>query len=386
METVEAEEAHTGEEQLIKSGDGGGPRTLYIQDGGALIGEGGYGCIFQPALICKGRTRPFKAGRLGKFTAKEDMANEIRAALHFKNEPAAKQYMILPYLDTLCSPKPVAQQKEKQLNQCEPMNRFGYSKMLQYEMDYGGTTLSGRMKTLNSKFAYDTFIRRMLEIGAYITLHGIVHNDLHDKNVLVNRYFVPRLIDFGRSILVKDIDPDMIKQLQGVVYNPRLGQIPPESSAQDGVNEGVSFSRILYDLQKQKVELLYAERYLGLSRARQMADFKAFWESSRAVQQGDWLNFLKTYWSVIDSWSIGGILLYMMRVLLSFKEFGESSAWKSIRSKVRTVLRGMMRASPRDRLDCVEALALYDPANDLVTGDIGRAWLDKREKTRARLG
>ena len=53
---------------------------------------------------------------------------------------------------------------------------------------------------------------------------------------------------------------------------------------------------------------------------------------------------------------------------------------------VKTVLRGMLRTSPRERLDCVEALAMYDPTNELVTGDDGRVWLEKKRAQKAKRG
>jgi hypothetical protein len=49
---------------------------------------------------------------------------------------------------------------------------------------------------------------------------------------------------------------------------------------------------------------------------------------------------------------------------------------------VKAVLRGLLRMSPAERLDCVEALALYDPTNDLVTSSMGRTWLEKKQASR----
>jgi serine/threonine protein kinase len=362
--------------------------TLYIQEGGRKIGEGVYGCIFQPPLLCKGRRlKNPRTGRLGKLTAKEDIANELRAAIHFKHASEAKKYLILPDLKTVCVPQPQEKQREPDLAGCEPVQKFGYDDMLHYQVEYGGKTLHNKLENVavfSKDFSFDAFMLRMLEIGAYLALHGIVHNDLHSNNILVNSAYVPRLIDFGRSFIAKDISIQRVNELIAK-YMPELGQVPPESSAQDGIEGGVGFSEILRDLETKKGGLLHAERYLGLSRRVQMAEFKAFWMTSRAAQGRDWVAFLKLYWSVIDSWSIGSILLGILRKLLSMKQFAESTTWKGGQQRIRAVLRGMLRASPRERMDCVEALALFDPMNDMVTGQGGRAWLESRQQNRERL-
>jgi hypothetical protein len=44
-----------------------------------------------------------------------------------------------------------------------------------------------------------------------------------------------------------------------------------------------------------------------------------------------------------------------------------------------------VQASPRARLDAVEALALYDPTNDLLSSPTGKAWLQKKQAQREKL-
>ena len=75
------------------------------QQGGRLLAQGHYGCIFDPPLICRGDKAPkggWKKGKLGKLTEITDIKSEIMAAEVFKDKPAAKKYFILPELDTLC--------------------------------------------------------------------------------------------------------------------------------------------------------------------------------------------------------------------------------------------------------------------------------------------
>jgi hypothetical protein len=44
-------------------------------EGGRLIGEGTYGCVFQPPLLCKKKQIP--KSKVGKLTLQEDMNREI---------------------------------------------------------------------------------------------------------------------------------------------------------------------------------------------------------------------------------------------------------------------------------------------------------------------
>lgn len=349
-----------------------------------MIGKGAYGCIFSPPLLCRGQTKPksgWKSSKLGKLTEVRDIKNEILAAKILGPIPSSNKYFLLPEVDTLCRPAEIEDQKEGALKDCEPLEKYGIQNMAQYEVEYGGKTLKNRLLGADvsvSNFPFFDFMRNLLETGAVLVLHGYIHNDLHANNILVNTKFHPRLIDFGRSYLYSAINQELVDELSAY-YNPELGQLTPECSAQHGVDEGIPFERILSDLSTLKPGLKYGERILGISRKEQVAEFKQFWESSLSVQKGDWPTFYKLYWPVVDSWAIGHNLLSILRKLMLSKQFVESAEWKQKQGVVKEVVRGLLRASPRKRLDAVEALALYDPMNDVVSGASGKAWLEKKE-------
>jgi hypothetical protein len=48
--------------------------------GGRKLGEGGYGCIFDPPLICHGKKIRAKGNMIGKLTEAEEIAGEITVA------------------------------------------------------------------------------------------------------------------------------------------------------------------------------------------------------------------------------------------------------------------------------------------------------------------
>jgi hypothetical protein len=93
------------------------------------------------------------------------------------------------------------------------------------------------------------------------------------------------------------------------------------------------------------------------------------------------------YWPGVDAWAVGhNIIKILSSKLLINRQFMESAAWKTRGPILKGVLRGLLRTSPRERLDCVEALAMLDPANALLQTPAGTSWLTKRQALRARVG
>jgi hypothetical protein len=131
----------------------------------------------------------------------------------------------------------------------------------------------------------------------------------------------------------------------------------------------------IQDILKEKPSLAQAERVLGMSRAKQMANLKDFWETSKSVQTRDWVTFYRLYWPKVDSWAIGVNLLGTLQPLLMTKQFVESKEWIQKQGIVKEVIRGLVQTDPRTRLDCVNALAIYDPMNALLSEPSGKAWL-----------
>ena len=362
-----------------------------------MIGKGNYGCIFDPPLICRGDNAPkggWKTGKLGKLTSTQDIASEFLAATRFKDKPESRKYFILPQMDTLCKEGPqgesaidLSAQKEPDMNKCDVIEREGISKMLHYQMDYGGKTLQDKLENIQiavKEFPFFRFMGDLLEIGAYLALNGLVHNDLHSANIMMNKEYRPRLIDFGRCYASNAITKNTLDEL-AAVYNPSLGQITPECTTQDGLESNVKLSVVIQELVDKKPGLLYAERLFGQSRQQQIAEFQHFWKTSKSIQQRDYLSFWKLYWPVVDSWSIGHDLASTLYKLSMSNEFMKGAEWKQKFPIVKAVVTGLLRASPRARLDCVEALALYDPMNSVVLSSSGKAWLAQKQAQREKL-
>ena len=362
--------------------------VLPTQEGGRLLGQGVYGCIFSPPLQCQQRGKSSKKkGRLGKLTEVIDIKNEIRAAeLFVPVKKEAAKYMILPMIETLCKPAPISSQKEKDIAKCEILQKRGGEKMLQYELEYGGKALGERLRQIDivKALPFWEFTGKLLEIGAFMAFHGFIHNDLHSNNILVNAAFHPRLIDFGRSYLASEIQGTTVEELEAGSFMPELGQISPESSMQDGIVLGQPIPKLYAEIRSQKPAISMVEKVLGISRDAQMAEFKHFCETSRAFQAKDWVTVWKLYWPTVDSWAIGHCIMRILSRLIVSKEFTGSSEWKERGGILKSIVKGLLRTSPHERLDCVEALAMYDPTNDLLDTPTGKRWLEVKQSRRAR--
>jgi len=361
------------------------------QQGGSLLGQGLYGCIFTPPLVCRNEKEVRgnnKKQSLGKLSEAGDVESEIDIALIFKNKPEAKKYFILPDLTSVCIPAPLTKQKEDEIDRCGFIEKHGVKEndMVHYQMPYGGKTLHETFGNTAIKFPFFVFMNNMLEIGAYLALNGVVHNDMHNNNILVNKSYEPRMIDFGRAYSSQGITEKVVNKLRAT-YMPELGQIPPEASVIDGIDQPrpLPFSKIMEDIRTKKPGLVNVERVLGVDRQQEITEFQHFWKTSKASQQKDWVSFMKLYWSVVDSWSIGNLLIGFLWTISLSKQFSESTEWKQKQGVVKSVLKGLLKLSPRVRLDCVEALALYDPMNAVLSTSSGKAWLRVKEAQRLKM-
>ena len=357
---------------------------IVVQSGGKLFKSGAYGCIFTPPLRCSNRDKSAAThkGKLGKVTEMIDVKYEINASKYLGRFPESKKYFILPEVSTLCTPAPEAQQSNTTMEDCAILGSGDNKNVMQYEMEFGGNTLKSSLLTTNTdEIPFFDFMHNLLEIGAFLLLKGVVHNDMHGNNIVLDEKFRPRLIDFGRTYTHNIITQTLVNQMN-VYYNPQVNQVPPEHTAQPGIAEGVPFETIMRDMYSQKMPLVYAERILGVSRKEQLAEFRSFWEDSKSAQSKDWLTFFKMYWPTIDSWAIGHNLIGILRRLLLSKKFAESAEWKQKQGVVKAVLRGLLKADPRRRMDGLEALAMYDPMHELVCSDSGRKWLTESAKVK----
>ena len=346
------------------------PPKNRMQQGGKLVGQGTYGCVFSPPLLCRSKIKS-KPNHLGKISEYSDVKNEIQAAKDLTGV-VGSQYFILPEPDSLCLPAPMDKQTEPDIGKCEAVQQRGTKNMVHYQMRFGGLPIRVVLRKSNN-YSFYTFMTQLLEIGSTLLLNGYVHGDFHMNNVLMLEDHKPRLIDFGRSFAIKTLTRDVIDG-GWTKYSPGFSYESPDMSLIISIHEEVSIAQCVEDMRTQKSSMINLERILGVTREKQLVELLDFWESSKAVASKDWLSYWKMYWYTFDAWAIGAILVELLRIRLLSKEFNEE--WAKRQEVIEAVIKGLLHSSPRLRLDCLEALALVNPMHPIVKR--GKEWLKSR--------
>ena len=365
-------------------------------DGGALLGVGTFGCVFDPPMRCSTNKYLRVADKVGKLGDIQDVKNELEASKILSGVQNSKEYFSLADSNTPCKFQNLVkdsdqiQDIEKCKILCSTIREGGTSKMIYYNMPYGGITIKKYYNNIDKSVtprapqnkSVKNIIIHLLEAAATMTLHNYVHYDLHKGNILFDETTeLPRIIDFGMSFCAKTIDSKTVDD-RWKVYRPNESNFTleaPEITIITGVaRNNVSFTQALKDSLYKKSTLVNAQKMLGLSLIQQGKTFQEFWNNSKSVKNKDWTNFFKFYWTGFDAWGIGIIVLDFYRFFGTNPDYYKDPDWKMTEANIKEILRGLLQMSPTRRMDCVQALATFDPENRVVLSASGKAWLEKK--------
>ena len=201
-------------------------KTRKIKHGGHVIGSGGFGCIFKPALKCKTQKNNLKkinkrdTGKITKLMTVKHATKEYNEIQKFNKILSTinnyKKYFLISDL-TLCEPYPLSQ--EDLINykkKCKALNKKDITEgninnnldeVLALNMPYGGKDLG---TFLESNLSHKELIKlnnSLVDLLSYgilpmNNLH-LYHCDIKDSNILVEKYadssLYTRIIDWGLS-------------------------------------------------------------------------------------------------------------------------------------------------------------------------------------------
>jgi serine/threonine protein kinase len=364
-------------------------------EGGRFLGAGTYGCAFTPPLICKYDTdKKKKYGKIGKVTFDVFAKQEILIGNLIRRIPLARNYFLLPEPES-CSLAPVKQQSERELKECHDiLTEYPAKDIRQIIEPYGGEKpfymMYDRLSLHPKRFDFFKFMGHILEAGSILLLAGVCHFDIHPGNLLADKYNTVRILDFGLSFPTANIDEETLhshwKRLRfgfesdaahPSIHNSEAPEITIMNATRN--NEFTLDQSIQMTIMGKEI-FKDMEKYIGISRNESRNELHEFWSTSEFAKKKNYTMIWKTYWPGFDSWSIACILMDTLKILLLLPEFTQGE-YKTKKAVLLNVLQGMLQPSPRLRIDCIEALALYDPGSQWIAR-FGQKWLSMRKQQR----
>jgi hypothetical protein len=339
-----------------------------MKRGGRLLGEGVYGCAFSPPLLCKGKTKG--KGDVGKILRKGDAVHEYAISQALKQIPFSNEYFVI--IDDICDIKPRIKQKNISVNECKPLEGVNTDEVKQVTMPFGGRPLG----TLTQNLTVDGFLeigKKLLEAGTLLLIGGIVHSDIHSLNILVDSDLSVRYIDFGVAWMTMGLTLANVSDLEKV-FTPAINSQPPELALMCGLLQKYEYSTILAEIGDLKSVLYLLYKLFGISVEKQIQELEQFVRSSISFRESNWYLFYKLYWSKIDSWAIGCILLTTFVNTVTNDE-----------ENILMIIKGLCRIDPGLRLDAAEALEMWAPDSKVLALPEVQEWLKKQKATREQL-
>lgn len=350
-------------------------KELELLQGGKMIDKGSYSCIFMPELRCKPSTSRAISGttmtgsnKLTKLIDASSAEVEFNISKRISTIPLWKKYFAIS--ESICQPAP--QQVDPDLASCDVMDGKPLSQFRMLRMTHRGDSLYTHRFNMNG-FHFPSFMKHILEAGSMMAIFGIVHRDLHLGNYLVDSYEIPRIIDFNLSV---SIQQRVSASFLSHAYDPQILQEPPDSTLINAISHGYSYDRLIPAIIKKKKILRKLQLFFRISPSQMEQELFEFYRQSKSVKQGDTEAWFRSYWSTIDSWAIGVMLVDRILNFMNWKRFVET--YQEHKKIIEPILRKMCEISPMKRMNCVQALQMLDPEN-FILRKYGNAWLSRTD-------
>lgn len=326
------------------------------QRGGRLLGKGEYGCTFDPVPVCADGTRIERVGDLhavGKVTV-EDIEDELAIGREIMSLPLARQYFALPTQS--CRTKtPV---DDPGAASCKILDEAPQD-LRTLIMPMGGREiLAWSMNRVRLAENFEAVLKHLLEGAILYGARGIVHNDIHMGNILVDDHNVARLIDFGLAFHIDEVNSIEDANISRT-FRPKVLWQAPEIQLwrmlynRVPVAEGVRVMK-QYHPQLTKLELQFPGRPLLVDSLKDLAN------TAPEFRQMDFGAYAKRYAKALDAWRIGLVMWVLWNDLMATSVYRFMSIWQRA-DVIRRVLGGLTEFDPRRRWSVTRALQELDP-------------------------
>jgi hypothetical protein len=356
------------------------------QQGGKILGEGSYGCVFDKPLKCivkkKGeRVRSStKASSVGKITTPDEAYVEFSMTEHMRQAPNADKYFVL--IDELCTPMSRANQTEPDLKKCEMLKDVPITETRQLTMPFAGRPLLFIPKQVKS-LDFFSIGQQLLEAGALLLTRGVVHGDLHWMNIMIQSSKKMKIIDFGVAWRPDALTLSNMVELRRVFTPESI--LPPDFIYVSGIQSNISEKNVFEQMETKCITLTFVEKVFGTSKRDQLNSLERFVHSSKAIREHNWYFYYKLYWSKMDAWMIGLVLTSLFTDLSMDPDFEELDEYKKKSRSCLKALEGLTRMDAGIRLDAIEALEIWAPDSPVLKQTDVQDWLKEQNKVRAGL-
>jgi len=181
--------------------------------GGSVLASGGFGCVFSPALLCKGQTKR-KRNTVSKLMTERHALEEYHDINNIRERvnsiPNYKDYFLVDDI-SVCTPKPLsAGDLSNFKNKCTALPKDNITavninksldRILSLNIPNGGIDIDDyifRNGSFNKLLNLNTKLINLLKNGIIpMNKHNIYHSDIKGSNILIDPLLKTRLIDWG---------------------------------------------------------------------------------------------------------------------------------------------------------------------------------------------
>lgn len=347
------------------------------QFGGSLLGQGAYGCVFRPPLLCENQVQMKNKEKLltSKIAEPNDIDKEVEVSAALRTIPLSRNYFIYSVDKDSCIPSFKNKRQEPDFDYCKMVKGHSLRSLRMYRMPFGGSQTLGSMKTGDfAAFDFWTFGKHLLEGVTLLLINGIVHLDLHAGNVLIDDNNIPRIIDWGKAQRPFSEKQVLLAHIQRRRYDPRYVQEPPEIplfvAKYLGLPTDATIETLFTNKSRKRVVMLM-ELLLGAKKETMRAQVEAYRAASLFYDKNtDFVRWWKAHWATMDSWAIGVLL---MNKLVMFLAAGGSLGNKE--TQVYKALRGLLNFNCFKRFNAAQALDAWDGAQNTILTRYASKWI-----------
>jgi serine/threonine protein kinase len=346
-------------------------------EGGRLIGQGRFGCVFDTLPTCSSRARTVRTGRyvknrtvagrgttkrVAKLMALDDptVPIEIETSRQIRKIPHYADYFIV--IEDFCEGDDITGDADWEECRLFSPDHRKMPTFMQLRMANGGVKLSDFSRNINAILA----IWLPLQIHVFEGLRmmhtrRIVHGDLHAGNILVDNSGVARIVDFGLSY---NLDRLKEKDTVSLTFMPTYDNYPPEMDLLAALKKGIDVRQAIEIIYTEKrilteIEELFPNRYTVV---QDLANFAQRFEIKTGA---DVKQFIQTFGKATDIWTLGYNFLRIYLIMISTPVVVESDFYKQHHRDQMRLLAGLLAVDPRRRFRVDDALTqLYSMRMD----------------------